>query len=267
MNNSTLEEVMDQILKSDYSACAIFCSVPNLPVEFLREVAKKMVCNDMRFTSCFVKYKGLTEDIMLLLAEKSPQSRIILVSRTDLPKTVAEFLADNGDNQIKVHLLERTQYLDVQKKLIEDKEIASFLSKNQNTTSELLEQAFMVSSDIQREKFGNFFADHKKATPRILTWLSKSLDPRIREAVAENPNTPPEVLALLAYDKSSRVKFYVAKNPQTPASALSKLATSLDPQLRKAVANNPNVPNTILLLLLNDPVLYVREEAKRKLKP
>jgi hypothetical protein len=61
------------------------------------------------------------------------------------------------------------------------------------------------------------------------------------------------------------VPLFLAQNPNTPIDILKKLSKSKYPQIRIFVANNPNTPNSVVVSLKDDPVDYVRKEAREKI--
>src|SRR5207248_9390927 len=74
-----------------------------------------------------------------------------------------------------------------------------------------------------------------KTDPQALAKLADDPDPKVRAAVAANPNTPdavlarlpetkPDRLAVLLGDKDAKVRAAAAANPSTPSEALFDLA-------------------------------------------
>jgi hypothetical protein len=83
-----------------------------------------------------------------------------------------------------------------------------------------------------------------------LTQLSQSPWPRIRLAVAQNPETPESILSCLAQDYVLVVQQAVAQNPTTAETVLDQLVDHTDPQIQKNIALHRNLSADSQLALL-----------------
>ncbi len=98
-------------------------------------------------------------------------------------------------------------------------------------------------------------SENPNMTPELLSELSERKSWRIRESVAEHPNTPKRVLEKLFNEKiiyHSYVLSKLAMNPYTHAPILKKLATRREWMIRRSVARNPNTPIRTLTDLSKD---------------
>ncbi|HEY9785789.1 MAG TPA: hypothetical protein V6D17_10335 [Candidatus Obscuribacterales bacterium] len=115
---------------------------------------------------------------------------------------------------------------------------------------------------------GEFLTDYIKAgsqscSPQVLETLAHSKIDRIRQRVAENPNTPRDVLELLAADKSPDVRIAVGTNPATPAFISQSLAFDEDLNVRLGLAEDMNTPIEVLDKLIEDPNPYISYHAQQ----
>jgi hypothetical protein len=92
-----------------------------------------------------------------------------------------------------------------------------------------------------------------------LIQLSQSPWPRIRLAVAQNPETPEPVLSRLAQDSVLGVQQAVAQNPATTEAVLDQLADHTDPQIQKSIALHINLSAYSQLALLERQPLFIRQ--------
>lgn len=83
--------------------------------------------------------------------------------------------------------------------------------------------------------------------------LSSHTNWKIRNWVAQNPNTPVDALVKLSQDQESYwSRYWVAKNPNTPADLLVRLSSDPRPDVRDAAQQNPNWPEDITSWALGD---------------
>lgn len=101
-------------------------------------------------------------------------------------------------------------------------------------------------------------------TPEItLMILSNDKNPKIRQRLAENPNSPLNILNKLLCDDCTEVRKALVDNPSVPAHMLELLVRDPSPDVRYALAECPALPERILLSLLRDENPYVANRATR----
>lgn len=93
-----------------------------------------------------------------------------------------------------------------------------------------------------------------------LAQLAQSDEFKIREAVAQNPNTSSTTLEQLAQAPKKQLRETVAQNPNTPICILEKLAKDEDSMVRMHIASRTISPE-ILIELANDKKSWVRKKA------
>ncbi len=89
-----------------------------------------------------------------------------------------------------------------------------------------------------------FAAYHKSCPTDMLEALSAD-EPKVRGAVAGNPETPVETLRRLASDAACHDA--LARNPKVPMEVLAELWSSATADSREALAHNPSLPVPLLL--------------------
>lgn len=109
-------------------------------------------------------------------------------------------------------------------------------------------------------------AGSHKVTPKQLALLAHSKNPKIRQRVAENPNTPEAVLAFLSEDNEPDVRLAVGTGGYTPAHLIEKLARDVDPTVRHGLAEDLQTPRGILKYLAEDDNAYVSYRARKTLE-
>lgn len=87
-----------------------------------------------------------------------------------------------------------------------------------------------------------FAANHKNASPELLTKLSQHSDIQIKKEVAWNLHTPSNVLQRMSEMGSEEINHNIATNPNTPSSVLVALAKSSNRNLHYVIGCNPNTP-------------------------
>lgn len=167
---------------------------------------------------------------------------------------------------------------------------AHALSENPATPVEVLRK-FSVSQNMSNRVI---IARHPNLPIDIIEAFAQVVDDeKLRtwflESLARNPSTPAEILAVIMEEVWKFTQVDVARNPNAPESILSpelqrvKAASSptaspealrelagcrepykyqhLEKETRVSVARNPNVPVDVLVALLSDPEVPVREAA------
>jgi len=101
------------------------------------------------------------------------------------------------------------------------------------------------------EQFRNSerYVQDKETDPKVLEAYSYSPFNKIRESVALNQHTPAHVLDRLSEDGNadSRIRNFIADNPNTPAETLAKM-TNVEKHRRNALTalKNPSLPTDVL---------------------
>lgn len=107
---------------------------------------------------------------------------------------------------------------------------------------------------------------YKDIPVKQLESLMLNGDFRIRQMVAEHPNTTSEILSKLTRDPESLVRFEVAQNEITDPKDLILLSKDESPDVREGVAANEMTPIEALIELSKDPIGVVRMRVSRNNK-
>jgi len=113
-------------------------------------------------------------------------------------------------------------------------------------------------------------ASDLNSSAKILKYLSKDEDFRVRSAVAGNPNCPIHILEKLSDDDEDfNVLNALSNNKNCPEHILEKLSNNKYFYVRRNVAKHPNCPVHVLKKLLNydDDILverYARENLAKR---
>lgn len=156
----------------------------------------------------------------------------------------------------------------------EDKDIRRAVAQNPNTSPEDLSilskdddwgvrEAVAQNPNTSQEDIAALLKDNNihvfvaaetpDISPESLSRFTKDdVRWKVREAIAESPNTSQEDLSFLARDEDERVRRAVAANTNTSQEDLSFLARDKDDLVRIAVARNPNTSQKVLSVLAED---------------
>ncbi|WP_298617905.1 RNA-guided endonuclease TnpB family protein [uncultured Thermosynechococcus sp.] len=110
-------------------------------------------------------------------------------------------------------------------------------------------------------------AEHPQTPVKELTQLARDKRWEVRKAVARNPQVPPEVLTRLAEDEAFHARYAVAENPKTPEGVLTQLARDERWEVRLAVAKHPQTPVQVLTQLAQNKRVSLSLTYEYKLKP
>ena len=108
-------------------------------------------------------------------------------------------------------------------------------------------------------------AGSPKASSKELALLARSVHPKVRLRVAENPNTPKEILSFLSKDPDAEVRVAVGTASNTPINITQKLVHDSDPTVRHGIAEDIHTRSELLLVLAQDENAYVSCRAKKTL--
>ena len=100
--------------------------------------------------------------------------------------------------------------------------------------------------------------------PKQLEKLSKHEHFRIRENVANNPNTPEKVLRNLGSDEAFQVRAQIAGNPKTPEDVLEKLSNEKESYILGNLSRNPSAtPKILKNVAINTKESYILDDLSK----
>ena len=140
------------------------------------------------------------------------------------------------------------------------------LANNENTPQDILTKLadFRYDSRIRAS-----VAENPNTPIATLYDLTKYSYEDILRGIARNTNAPPELLSKIS-DVSAHNYWpcvYVAYNYNTAMEDLIKLSTHWQADVRYAIVKNPNTPMAVIVNMINDPNMDVRNAVLERLGP
>lgn len=119
------------------------------------------------------------------------------------------------------------------------------LLRNSETRDEYMRSAYENASDV--------------------VWIEViSRFPEMREWVAYNKTVPLNILETLARDENESVRATVAMKRKLSPELFDLLSRDKSEEVRHRIACNKKTPIYILKILTNDPIMFVREAALKR---
>ena len=227
---------------------------PLTPTEALNLLANHTV-NEIQ--TAVAKHPKTSEQALLKLYPK--HKRTIITQRKKLPLSIVEQIV--GDRS------EKNFYYYV-----------NSVINQPNISGEILE--LLANDSLESMRIN--IAKHPQVLGTTLKQLAQDSSFQVREAVLSNPKTPKAIKKRVLATKSTDHVYHISsgsrpqdkqqsleqqsQDPNTSPNTLAELAKSSDSIIRCYIAKNPSIPVEVLIELVKDSNIQVRECALKNIK-
>ncbi|MEH1999377.1 MAG: hypothetical protein V7L00_11620 [Nostoc sp.] len=252
--SATAETLMQLAGDALYKIQLAISRNPLTPTEALNLLANHTV-NEIQ--TAVAKHPKTSEQALLKLYPK--HKHIIITQRKNLPLSIVEQIV--GDRS------EKNFYYYV-----------NSVINQPNISGEILE---LLANDSLESMRVNV-AKHPQVLVSTLKQLAKDSSSQVREAVINNPKTSKALKKSLLAAKSTNHVYHISsgfrakdkqqsleresQDPNTSFNRLAELAKSSDSIIRCYIAKNPSIPVGVLIELVKDSNIQVRECALKNIK-
>ncbi len=191
-------------------------------------------------------YKPGPEIMSILASDSSPEVRIGIARRCELPAAVVSVLAADKEQDVRSTVV-GNQFL--------PPELLAVMSGDASPKVRAsVAAARQLPQDIRHRLMADPDDTVRASVVRntddevLLTRLSQDPSPDVRIAVAQRRQTPEYIRESLAADRDVGVQRSVAETTSSPA-VLSRLASASDESVKRAVAGNKHTPILVLYKL------------------
>lgn len=253
-NAQTPPEALKKLAQKNPRCITYIAEHPNTSLELLLEFSQS---TDERLRREVAKNISLPINILETLAKDDDS--IVRCSIARNPNTPINILFKNLARDTMVLSAIAYQMSNPKfRKYPEAESILDILAEESSSSLETILQRLIKEGG---EWAGEFLARRFDLPIEFLTQLAQADSFKVREAVAQNPNTPSINLEQLAQAPEWQIRQAVAQNPNTPTSALDKLAKDENNKTRMHIAAKLNLSPDVLEELTMDKSTEVRDKA------